>query len=67
MYKSFRVCDGNNKLRSNNSIIQRNPILCAHSYLLLLNWTDNMKSKSWIGKAVTRAKKGKLFNVSYVV
>ena len=40
-------------------LFRENPSLCRHLYPLLLNWIDNMNSKSWIRKAASRAKKGK--------
>ena len=40
-------------------LFKENPTLCAHSFPLLLNWTDNMTSKSWIRKAAKKTKKGK--------
>ena len=38
---------------------RENPKTCSHEYPLLLNWTDNMTSKSWIRKAASRTDKGK--------
>ena len=32
---------------------------CPHQFPMLLNWTDNITSKSWIRKAATKTKKGK--------
>ena len=40
-------------------LFKEHPELCSHSFPLLLNWTDNMTSKSWIRKAAKRTKKGK--------
>ena len=40
-------------------LFQKDSSLCSHQYPLLLNWTDNMTSKSWIKKAVTKTQKGK--------
>ena len=40
-------------------LFQVNPSLCAHDYPMLLNWTDNVTSKTWLRKAATRTKKGK--------
>ena len=31
--------------------------LCGHEYPLLLNWTDNMSSTSWIKKVESKTKK----------
>ena len=38
---------------------KENPTTCPHEFPLLLNWTDNMTSKSWIRKAASRTNKGK--------
>ena len=38
---------------------RENPNSCSNEYPLLLNWTDNMTSKSWIRKAASRTDKGK--------
>ena len=38
---------------------RENPTTCFHEFPLLLNWTDNMTSKSWIRKAASRTNKGK--------
>ena len=36
-----------------------NPTLCTHGFPLLLNWTDNITSMTWLRKAATRTQKGK--------
>ena len=38
---------------------KEHPSICFHEFRLLLNWIDNMTSKSWITKAASRTKKGK--------
>ena len=40
-------------------LFQNHPALCQHGFPLLLNWTDNMSSKTWLRKAATRTIKGK--------
>ena len=40
-------------------LFQNHPALCKHGFPLLLNWTDNMSSKTWLRKAATRTIKGK--------
>ena len=40
-------------------LFQNQPSLCTHSFPLLLNWTNNMSSKTWLRKAATRTSKGK--------
>ena len=37
----------------------RDPSSCSHEFPLLLNWTDNITSMSWLRKAATKTKKGK--------
>ena len=39
------------------------PLSCPHSYPLLLNWTDNATSKTWLRKAATRTQKGKALHI----
>ena len=41
------------------SLFNINPASCKNSYPILLNWTDNLTSKSWIKKAATKTAKGK--------
>ena len=38
---------------------KEHPTTCSHEFPLLLNWTDNMTSKSWIRKAASKSIKGK--------
>ena len=33
--------------------------LCSHDYPILLNWTDNITSQSWLRKAASRTNKGR--------
>jgi len=40
-------------------MFKENPSLCSHGFPMLLNWTDNTTSKSWIRKAASKTKKGK--------
>lgn len=40
-------------------LFQEQPHLCNHEFPLLLNWTDNVTSLSWLRKAATRTAKGK--------
>ena len=40
-------------------IFKNDPLLCQHSFPILLNWTDNTSSKTWLRKAATRTIKGK--------
>ena len=40
-------------------LFKNNPLLCQHSFPILLNWTDNTSSKTWLRKAATRTIKGK--------
>ena len=69
-----RKCRDSNKLISINLLefaveiinyaavtvmFSNNKSLCEHEYPLLLNWTDNMSSKSWIKKVASKTKKGK--------
>ena len=36
---------------------RENPTVCSHEFPLLINWTDNMTSKSWIRKAASKKRK----------
>ena len=69
-----RKCSNTNKLISINilefvveiinyaavTLLFRNdPALCQHNYPILLNWTDNISSKTWLRKTATRTVKGK--------
>ena len=47
-------------------MFKENPSLCSHGFPMLLNWTDNTTSKSWIRKAASKTKKEKLSNVCCV-
>ena len=40
-------------------MFKENPSLFSHGFPMLLNWTDNTTSKSWIRKAASKTKKGK--------
>ena len=40
-------------------LFQSNLTPCKNNYPILLNWTDNLTSKSWIKKAATKTVKGK--------
>ena len=40
-------------------LFKKDPLLCQHSFPILLNWTDNTSSKTWLRKAATRTIKGK--------
>ena len=40
-------------------LFQSNLTSCKNDYPILLNWTDNLTSKSWIKKAATKTVKGK--------
>ena len=48
-------------------LFKDDPALSGHEYSMLLDWTDNMTSKTWLIKAATRTKKEKIFNIFYVV
>ena len=40
-------------------LFKNDPSLCQHNYPILLNWTDNISSMTWLRKAATRTVKGK--------
>ena len=44
-------------------LFQNNPGLYKHPFPLLMNWTDNITSKSWIKKAASKTRKGKILKI----
>ena len=44
-------------------LFQNNPGLYKYTFPLLMNWTDDITSKSWIKKAASKTRKGKVLKI----